>query len=137
MKKQVKTMALFAVLSLMAVGCQKETIVEPNTGMQQTMSLRTVTYSIDGVTQQIIIRGEEAWMDFLKQLTALARQGHCVQFRCEETRTNASTAKEVVTYTTSIEEDAIAWCNTMFNQGYEVNMTYDVKNGKFICTARK
>ena len=137
MKKQVKTMALFAVLSLMAVGCQKETIVEPNTGMQQTMSLRTVTYSIDGVTQQIIIRGEEAWMDFLKQLTALARQGHRIQFRCEESRATTSTTKEVVTYTTTSEEDAIAWCNTMFNQGYEVNMTYDVKNGKFICTARK
>ncbi len=137
MKKQVKTMALFAVLSLMAVSCQKETIVEPNTGMQQTMSLRTVTYSIDGVTQQIIIRGEEAWMDFLKQLTALARQGHRIQFRCEESRATTSTTKEVVTYTTTSEEDAIAWCNTMFNQGYEVNMTYDVKNGKFICTARK
>ncbi len=40
MKKQLKTMALFAVLSLMAVGCQKETIVEPNTEMQQTMSVR-------------------------------------------------------------------------------------------------
>ena len=40
MKKQVKTAALFAVLSLMAVSCQKETIVEPNTEMQQTMSVR-------------------------------------------------------------------------------------------------
>ncbi len=40
MKKQLKTVALFTVLSLMAVGCQKETIVEPNTEMQQTMSVR-------------------------------------------------------------------------------------------------
>ena len=137
MKKQLKTMALFAVLSLMAVGCQKETIAEPNTGMQQTMSVRTVTYSIDGVTQQIVIRGDEAWMDFLKQLTALARQGHRIQFRCEESRATTSTAKEVVTYTTSKEEDAIAWCNNMVHNGYSVSMEYDEVNGKYICTARK
>lgn len=29
MNKHLKTVALFSVLSLMAVGCQKETIVEP------------------------------------------------------------------------------------------------------------
>ncbi|MBR4715177.1 MAG: hypothetical protein IKP34_03280 [Bacteroidales bacterium] len=46
MKKQVKTVALFTVLSLMAVGCQKETIVEPNTGMQQTMRVRTDLTSV-------------------------------------------------------------------------------------------
>ncbi|MBR4176992.1 MAG: hypothetical protein IKP34_04550 [Bacteroidales bacterium] len=137
MKKQVKTAALFAVLSIMAVSCQKETIVEPNTGMQQTMSVRTVTYSIDGVSQQIVIRGDEAWMEFLRNLAALARQGYRVQFRCEETRTNASTTKEVVTYTTTSEEDAIAWCNSMSNSGYEVEMYYDEKNGKFVCTATK
>ena len=135
MKKQVKTVALFTVLSLMAVGCQKETIVEPNTGMQQTMRVRTVTYSIDGVTQQIVIRGDEAWRNFLKQLTALARQGHRIQFRCEETRTNASTAKEVVTYTTYNEEDALAWCDLMSDKGYSVTMTYDKKSGRYICTA--
>jgi hypothetical protein len=137
MKKQVKTVALFTVLSLMAVGCQKETIVEPNTGMQQTMRVRTVTYSIDGVTQQIVIRGDEAWMDFLKQLTALARQGHRIQFRCEESRATTSTTKEVVTYTTTSENDAMIWCDKMTNEGYSVTMVYDEKQGKFICTAIK
>ena len=39
MKVKFKYATLLAVLSLMAVGCQKETIVEPNTGMQQTMSV--------------------------------------------------------------------------------------------------
>ncbi len=41
-----KKVALFTVLSMMAVGCQKETIVEPNTGMQQTMSVRTDLTSV-------------------------------------------------------------------------------------------
>ena len=40
MKVNFKCATLIAMLSLMAVGCQKETIVEPNTGMQQTMSVR-------------------------------------------------------------------------------------------------
>ena len=137
MKKQVKTVALFTVLSLMAVGCQKETIVEPNTGMQQMMNVRTVTYSIDGVSQQIVIRGDEAWRDFLKQLTAMAREGHRIQFRCEEARSNASSSKDVVTYTTSNEEDAIAWCASMYDKGYEVSFYYDQKSGKYICTAEK
>ena len=38
MSQSEKNMHLY--INLMAVGCQKETIVEPNTGMQQTMSVR-------------------------------------------------------------------------------------------------
>ena len=35
MRKTIKTMALMAVLSVAAVGCQKETItVEPQTGIE-------------------------------------------------------------------------------------------------------
>ena len=37
---KIKFIAVALLISLMAVGCQKETIVEPNTGMQQTMSVR-------------------------------------------------------------------------------------------------
>ena len=40
MKVKFKCFALFAMLSVLAVSCQKEEIVEPNTGMQQTMSVR-------------------------------------------------------------------------------------------------
>ena len=137
MNKHFKSAALFSVLSLMAVGCQKETIVEPNTGMQQTMNVRTITYSIDGVSQQIVIRGDAAWMNFLKQLAALAREGHRIHFRCEETHINASATKEVVTYETSNEEEALDWCEMMSNRGYDVTMEYDKKSGKYICTAEK
>ncbi len=137
MKINFKPVVLLSVLCIAAVGCQKETIVEHNTGMQQTMRVRTVTYSIDGVTQQIVIRGDEAWMDFLKQLTALARQGRRIQFRCEESRATTSTTKEVVTYTTTSENDAMIWCDKMTNEGYSVTMVYDEKQGKFICTAIK
>lgn len=38
MSQSEKNMHLY--ISLMAVGCQKETIVEPNTGVQQKMSVR-------------------------------------------------------------------------------------------------
>lgn len=137
MNKTLKTVALFSVLSLMAVGCQKETIVEPNTEMLQTLQVRTVTYTIDGMTQQIVIQGDDAWMEFLRQMAALARQGHRVQFRCGESNSNASVTKEVVTYTTTSEEDAIAWCDMMYEGGYSVSMYYDRKSGKYICTAEK
>ena len=137
MKKKIKTVALFTVLSIMAVGCQKETEVDPASGMQQAMQVRTITYSIDGITQQIVIRGDEAWFNFLKQLTALARQGHRVHFRCEETSTNAQASKEVVTYETTNEEDAINWCNQMIDKGYDVTMYYDKNRNTYVCTAEK
>ena len=135
MTKNIKTAALLAVLSLMAVGCQKETIVESNTGLQATVRVRTVTFTIDGVTQQTVFKSDQSWMEFLRQLTALAKQGHSVHFRCEETRTNASAAKDVVTFETPDENEAIAWCNTMVDKGYEVYMYYDKESGKFICVA--
>ncbi len=40
MKINFKPVVLLSVLCIAAVGCQKETIAEPNTGMQQTMNVR-------------------------------------------------------------------------------------------------
>ena len=135
MKKNIKTVALLSVLSLMAVGCQKETMVESDTGLQVTVRARTVTFTIDGVTHQTVFKSEQSWMEFLKQLTALAKQGHRVHFRCEETRTNTSAAKDVETFETPDEDEAVAWCNTMIDKGYEVTMYYDKESGKYICIA--
>ena len=137
MKKNLKTAAFFTVLSILAIGCQKETEIDPVSGMQQTMQVRTITYSIDGMTQQTVIRGEADWADFLKQLTALARQGHRVHFRCEETSANAQSSKEVVTYETSNEEEASNWCATMADKGYGVSMYYDKIRRVYVCTAEK
>ena len=43
MKNQIKTVALLSVLSVAAVGCQKETIkVEPQTGIEASGTVYTV-----------------------------------------------------------------------------------------------
>ena len=43
MKKTIKTIALLLVLSVAAVGCQKETItVEPQTGIEASGTVYTV-----------------------------------------------------------------------------------------------
>ena len=43
--------------------------------------------------------------------------------------------KEVVTYTTSNQEDAYAWADSMINKGYTVTVKYDKKSGLYTCTA--
>lgn len=50
MKKRIIPFALLAVLSLAAASCQKETIEKPNVQIQQSISVRNITYTIDGAT---------------------------------------------------------------------------------------
>ncbi len=138
MKRNIKTVALFTVLSLMAVGCQKETIVEPNSTVQQTMSVRVVSYTIDGMTHHITIRGEKNWQEFIDTLLALAKEGHSVSFRNESANNvNGCSSKDVVTYVTNNEEDAQKWCNLMADKGYVVSMSYDERTGEYTCIAVK
>ena len=65
MKKTIKTIALLLVLSVAAVGCQKETImVEPQTDVETSGTVYTVRYSVNGVTHTETLIGEQAWADF-------------------------------------------------------------------------
>ena len=65
MKKSTKTVALFAVLSTLAVSCQKENILNEPTTIEQNSSIYMVRYSIDGVMHQLTLSGDDAWHDFL------------------------------------------------------------------------
>ena len=53
MKKKFMSVALLAVLGTMAVGCQKEAIVEPQTIVAEVGTVRTVSYSVNGVTHRV------------------------------------------------------------------------------------
>ena len=65
MNKSIKRVALLSVLSMVAVGCQKETItVEPQTGVEVSGTVYTVRYSVNGVTHTETLIGEQAWADF-------------------------------------------------------------------------
>ena len=75
MKKTIKTVALLTVLSVAAVGCQKETIVVPQTGVETLDTVYTVRYSVNGESYTETFIGEQAWADFLQRMLALAEEG--------------------------------------------------------------
>ena len=137
MKISYKPIALLAVLSIAAAGCQKEPIVEPTMQFQQNVNIRNVTYTIDGVTFFATVRGEQNWHDFIDRLLALAKEGHKVSFRNGDVCQSGMSAKETVHYYTNNSEDARNWCVTMADKGYSVSMEYDDETGRYHCTAIK
>ena len=88
MKKTIITVALLAVLTSLAVSCQKEeadiTSATPSTVIAENDTLRTVVYTIDGVSYRLTLLGDQAWHDFLSRMFALAEEGHSVTFFNEE-----------------------------------------------------
>jgi len=137
MKKVFKTVALCAVLGTMAVGCQKENIIEDANVVAQIGTVRKMQYTIDGVEHHITLVGDNAWNEFLHQMAALAKEGHSISFRNEEASSAVASAKETVTFTTTDHDEACAWCNSMSDQGYTVYMGYDKDKGMYICVAVK
>ena len=72
MNQTKRTVALFAMLSLAAVGCQKETILEPLATIAETGTVYTVHYAIDGVMHSIVLHGEQERSEFInRSATAL------------------------------------------------------------------
>ena len=135
MKKIFITVALFAVLGTLAVSCQKETLTElsPVAAQAETYLL---TYSVDGISMQTQLNGDEELRAFLRRLTALARQGHRVTVR-NANALSQSFSKERVEYRTKSEDDANEWAQKMIKDGYEVAIDYDDETGEFVCVAIK
>lgn len=131
-----KKVALFLVLSLAAVSCEKETFRDSTVFMEETVASRTVVYSIDGVTRQMTVLGESSWNSFLDWMFALAEEGHVVSFRLGDSSQNVS-SKETVTFTTTNKNEAFAWADAMVESGYSVTVQYDDKTGIYTCTAIK
>ena len=134
MKLNFKSVALFMVLSLAAVGCEKETISDPIAIANEGATMYTVYYSIDGENSQVTILDEASWESLLEWLVGLSREGHRVSFR-RGTPTNNRMTKETVTFTTMSQAEAIAWANMMGKSGYDVTIQYDKKTGVYTCTA--
>ena len=62
MKKTTKTVALLAVLSVAAVGCQKETImVEPQTDVETSGTV----YTVDSVQVTLLQRASPVWESYV------------------------------------------------------------------------
>ena len=135
MKQKIRTIALLAVLGLAATGCQKESIVEPVSGMVVEDSSVIVSYTVDGETMQGTFADEAEWNVFLERLLALAEEGHRVSFR--NAGQERSMTKETVTYVTKDHDEAHAWANAMMKQGYEVTIVFDDITHEYTCVAVK
>ena len=138
MNKSIKTVALLAVLSVAAVGCQKETItVEPQTGVEASSTVYMVRYSVNGVMHTETLIGEQAWADFLQRMLALAEEGYRVTMSKSANTALYSESKEVVTYTTKDKKAAQLWITQKLEEGYEVTMDYNQQTGEYTCIAVK
>ena len=80
MKQNYKTIALFLGLSLVAVSCQKENVVEIASNVESTEAYISVTYFVDGIAMHATFNDESSWQEFLHQMFALAEEGHRVRF---------------------------------------------------------
>lgn len=135
MKKTIRAIALFTVLTMLTVGCQKETMDFPQTTSTETMTVQSVQYSIDGTVYHIVINSETEWRLFLSRMIALAEQGHSVDFFNESGTTLDTLAKDVQTFTTTDHDAAYDWLAKMYANGYHVSVTYDEEKGIYTCIA--
>lgn len=133
MKNKFVTVSFFAILACCMVSCQKEIDNEP-VGIENQEVVRSVVYSIDGVTSHRTLHGEEAWTEFLDWLFHYVNSGHKVSVRDGNIQTLQNT-KEIVHFDTTDEEEAIRWSKLMLEQGYEVIIIYDERTGTYHCTA--
>lgn len=83
MRKTFTTIVLLAMLGTLAVSCQKENIIDETSIVAENGTVYTVGYSIDGVTHQLTLVGDEAWHDFLSRMFASAEEGR--EMSCAET----------------------------------------------------
>ncbi len=139
MRKNIKTVALLAVLSVAAAGCEKDTtIVDTGVVAGEDVSMKMVTYTVDGVTTRVAILSDEAWHDFLDWMFALAEEGHRVSFRRGNPPERSVTKEaDVITFTTKDQQEAQAWATQMSLAGYEVSIDFDKATGIYTCIAVK
>lgn len=133
MKKIIRTLFAFAAVGLLATSCQKESFVEPNSDVQQSVTQCGGYYTIDGNTYAICVGSDSEWTAFVIQMVNLAEEGHTVTF--SRHKASIDVAKEVVTYSTANKQEAYDWAANMTLQGYEVTVSFDNNTGMFNCTA--
>ncbi len=135
MNRKIRTVALFAVLSLAAASCQKDNDIYPIAAPEQTTETIQVTYSINGEVYQATIN-ESEWNAFIERMLALAREGYEVSFS-RNGNSLASQSKEKLTFVTTDSDEAEAWVKDKIKKGYAVTVTFDQNTGEYTCIAIK
>ena len=135
MKKTFKTLFLFIGMSMFAVSCQKENIVEPGITTGEMQDYISISYMIDDVSMHAVFQDEASWREFLHWLFVLAEEGHEVRFG--NSNRVQSLTKKTVTFTTTNQEEAEEWSRGMVKDGYDVSIIYNEKTGIYTCVAVK
>lgn len=137
MNKRINPLALFSMLSLIAASCQKEEVVDyvPTTLISEAETMYTVQYTIDGVLYQATPHNKAERTEFFRQLFAMAKNGHEVFFYDGNRTDQCVATKDVVHYSTTNEDEAIAWAEKMYDNGYKVSIQYDKEKKVYICIA--
>ena len=92
-------------------------------------------YNIDGITYEEPIDDEIAKRAFWQRIFSLVREGYEIDVFSKDTVGGETTSKDVVTYTTENEEDAMKWSEKMTDKGYHVHISF--KDGTYTCIAVK
>ena len=135
MKRTIISVALLAVLSTMAVSCQKENLSETQNASTVIGSVRTVSYTIDGITHRITLYNDSEWDAFIDNMLSLSKHGHNVRFVNKSSTMYGTPSKEVLKLITESQDEAKKWAKEKSEQGYTVSTTY--KDGKYTCVAFK
>ena len=113
------------------------TSATPSAVIIDNAALRTVVYTIDGVSYRLTLLGDQAWHDFLSRMFALAEEGHSVTFFNEEAASRVLPSKVVETHSTSDKDDAYQWSEQKVKEGYTVTIVFDEETGIYTCYAFK
>ena len=137
MKKFIIPAIFLAMLSLTAVSCQKEKLVEPTAPSVENSATRTIRYTVNGTAYRQVIYSDEDLDALMLTLFALAREGYTVRVMDENRSINENCAKETITFTTKDKQAAVTWAVEKANEGYEVTITFNEQTKEYTCTAVK
>ena len=135
MNRTLTTIALISVLSMGAVSCQKEMIVEPQGAISEVGTVYTVRYAINGITHTETLIGKKARTEFLMRMLALAEEGYRVEVIENGETYQYDSTKEVLTFTTHNKKEAYDWMDEKLQEGYAVTITFDQETGEYKCIA--
>ena len=135
MRKNFVPVAVFLMLTTMAVSCQKERTMEPQSAVAEIGTVRTVHYIVNGVDHQITLYSDAEWDAFVDSMMSLSEQGKEVRIINEDAATQTSMAKDIQTFTTTDKDEAKAWVKQKTEEGYAVTILF--KDDVYTCVAVK
>ena len=126
MKRQFITIAMLALLTAATSSCQKELDDSFTTSTSQADENRTMIYYIDGCRYTRTISNEQEWDELHRWLFSLAKRG-CRIVIGDTNQAIISLSKDVQTYVTTNEADAIKWAKKMEDDNYIVTVLHHKK----------